>query len=114
MYGYVVKLSQEPDFCPYRSLLSSGAVPFSTVGFSPKAQRIDDKTPVAAGCDAVQAVSTLPKKGFDTEKLFPDGGYYIIGCGFGTKDESSASSTAARQGTLPWQHTVMPTRWHFI
>ena len=47
--GYVVKLSQEPDFCPYRSLLSSGAVLFSTVGFSPKSPKNRRQNPVAAG-----------------------------------------------------------------
>ena len=35
----------------------------------------------------MQAVSTLSKKGFETKKSFPDGGYYIIGDAFGTTDE---------------------------
>src|SRR5690606_23622174 len=38
--GYGVRLSQEPEFCPYRSLLATGAVLFRRDDFRRKARRL--------------------------------------------------------------------------
>jgi heparinase II/III-like protein len=82
--GYVVRLSHERGFCPYRSLLATGAVLFGRSEFKAKARALDDKTrwllgaaaePRFAAIDA--AAARLPVR---TE--FPEGGYRILGCGF--------------------------------
>lgn len=87
--GRVVLLSQEPDFCPYRSLLATGAVLFGRGDFAAKAGRLDDKTrwltgpeaePRFAGAAATAAL--LPVR-----RAFNEGGYYIIGCDFETARE---------------------------
>ncbi|MGH7926556.1 MAG: heparinase II/III family protein, partial [Candidatus Binatia bacterium] len=40
----VARLSQEVDFCPYRSLLATGTLLFSRADFRSKAGKLDDKT----------------------------------------------------------------------
>jgi hypothetical protein len=42
--GYVVKLSHDSGFCPYRSLLATGGVLFRRPEFKRKAGALDDKT----------------------------------------------------------------------
>ncbi len=86
--GYAVRLSPEPAFCPYRSLLATGAVLFKRSDFKTKAGRLDDKTRWLLGAEAdkfyalEQAAGSLPVR-----KAFPEGGYYILGGDFETDDE---------------------------
>lgn len=86
--GYVVRLSQEDDFCPYRSLLATGAVLFERADFKEKAKRLDDKTRWLLGSQAERfhAISggahSLPPR-----RAFPEGGYYILGSDFETENE---------------------------
>ncbi len=86
--GYVVRLSQEPDFCPYRSLLATAAVLFERGDFKRKAGRFDDKSRWLFGSRGEEqfrrlesAVLALPRR------AFPEGGYYILGCEFDTDKE---------------------------
>lgn len=86
--GYVVRLSQEPRFCPYRSLLATGAVLFKRGDFRAKAGWLDDKTRWLLGAEAdrfyalEQDAVRLPVR-----RAFPEGGYYILGSDFETDDE---------------------------
>ena len=87
--GYVVKLAQARAFCPYRSLLATGAVLFGRPEFKAKALALDDKTRWLlrnraeerfAAIDAGPAV--LPVR-----RAFPEGGYRILGGDFETARE---------------------------
>jgi heparinase II/III-like protein len=79
--GYVVRLSQEPEFCPYRSLLASGAILFNRPDFKDKARRLDDKTTWLLGETDVRKFKDLkPSDRLNPRRCFPDGGYYVLGC----------------------------------
>jgi hypothetical protein len=86
--GYAVRLSQEPDFCPFRSLLATGAVLFGRGDLKAKAGRLDDKTKWLLGQRA-QAYLDLPTKREDwpVHKAFVEGGYYILGTDFEQANE---------------------------
>lgn len=75
----MVRFSQEPDFNVYRSLLATGAILFGRADFKRKAGWCDDKTgwlleDAAAfeGLSADEGNSTVPR-------VFPNGGYYLLG-----------------------------------
>ena len=87
--GYVVRLSQELEFCPYRSLLATGSVLFSRGDFKAKAGEFDDKSLWLLGnagkkeFDAIEVhTANLP-----VHREFPSGGYYILGTDFETEKE---------------------------
>ena len=88
--GYAVRLSNEPNFCPYRSLLATGAILFERPDFAVKSGRLDDKTRLLTGgrnwhelADRSEITATRKQQGF------PDGGYYILGQDFDSKREIS-------------------------
>lgn len=87
--GYAVRLSQEEDFCPYRSLLATGAVLFKRADFKAKARTLDDKTRWLLGTDAQRSFEALPSQraGAALRREFPEGGYYILGADFDTERE---------------------------
>jgi len=89
--GYVVRFSQEADFCPYRSLLATGAVLFKRPDFGVKAGKLDDKTRWLLGDRAERTFATLSLREstatLPVRREFPDGGYYILGMNFESKDE---------------------------
>jgi len=80
--GFVVKLSQETDFCRYRSVLATGALLFDRDDFRARAGRLDDKTRWLFGKRADAAFAALARKRRPARRLFPDGGYYVLGCNF--------------------------------
>lgn len=86
--GYVVALAAQQKFCPYRSLLATGAVLFNRPEFLKKAGGIDDKTKWLLGevaekeTKAVADVGLLPIR-----RSFPEGGYYILGTDLESPDE---------------------------
>lgn len=87
--GRAVRLSQEPDFCPYRSLLATGTVLFGRADFRTVAVHLDDKTRWLCGADcgsryhhATRGGDTLPVR-----RAFSQGGYYILGCDFESASE---------------------------
>lgn len=99
--GYVVRLSQEPDFCPYRSLLATGTVLFKRGDFKAKAGPLDDKTRWLLG-EQAQVFSEVK---VDTARLparraFPEGGYYILGGDFETVHEIRLIADAGPLGYL--------------
>ena len=87
--GLVVRLAQDDGHCNYRSLLATGAILFRRGDFKAKAGRLDDKTRWLFGEGADAAFERLDgtKAQLPVRRAFAHGGYYILGCGFETKDE---------------------------
>jgi hypothetical protein len=100
--GYAVRLSQEPDFCPYRSLLATGAILFRRGDFKAKAGKLDDKTRWLLGANAERDYEALPSEpgALPVRRAFADGGYYILGCDFETDQEIRAIVDAGSLGYL--------------
>jgi hypothetical protein len=107
----MVPLSHEPDFCPYRSLLATGAVLFDRADLARKAGRLDDKTrwllssrpefvdePAAldARFDALVARGVL----VPVIRAFPDAGYYLLGGDFEAPTEVRLLADAGPLGYL--------------
>ena len=87
--GYVLKLSHERDFCPYRSLLATGAALFGRPELKAKAGAMDDKTRWLLGDAAEERFATIATRGarLPIRTAFPEGGYWILGCDFETGRE---------------------------
>lgn len=91
--GYVVRLSHEPGFCPYRSLLATGALLFERSDFARKAGRLDDKTRWLLGWRAQHPQSPESPEELERSftklrdqpgpsqprRAFQEGGYYLLG-----------------------------------
>ena len=89
--GRVVKLDQGGpggEVCRYRSALATGAILFRRGDFRVKAGELDDKTRwllgAQADCDVPPRSSLQP---LPVRQVFPEGGYYILGCDFERKNE---------------------------
>ncbi len=87
--GTVARLSQEAGFCPYRSLLATGAILFDNGRLGRKAAVLDDKTRWLVGERAEEFFSSsgAGRAALPAQRSFPQGGYYILGCDFETPDE---------------------------
>jgi hypothetical protein len=86
--GYAVSLSREADFCPYRSMLNTGAVLFDRPALAAKAGRFDDKTRWLLGDGpGLPEAHRGPASHNPVRTAFPEGGYYILGSDYGTDDE---------------------------
>ena len=87
--GAVTRLAPGAGFCPYRSLLASGAVLFGSGVCKAKARELDDKTRWLFGPRAVEAFERLgnARPAPPEPRAFPGGGYYILGCDFETRSE---------------------------
>jgi len=87
--GYVTRLSQERGFCPYHSLLATGAVLFNRSDFKTKSATLDDKTRWLLGARAEPDFFALKQdsSALPVRRAFPEGGYYILGCEFETEQE---------------------------
>lgn len=88
--GYAVRLSHESGFCPYRSLLATGAVLFKRADFARQARRFDDKSRLLLGSEAEAQFNSLLAAAPHTatiKRAFPDGGYYVLGHRFNEADE---------------------------
>jgi hypothetical protein len=84
-----VKLAQDGEHCPYRSLLATGAILFRRGDFKAKAGRLDDKTRWLFGesADAQFAQLDGAQAQSPVRRAFTYGGYYILGCDFETENE---------------------------
>lgn len=82
--GLAVRLAQDADFSPYRSLLATGAILFQRADFELKAGALDDKTRWLLGsqADAGFHAQSAPQTPPQPRRAFPEGGYYILGCEF--------------------------------
>lgn len=87
--GRAAYLVPTAGFCPYRSLLATGAVLFRRGDFKAKAAILDDKTLWLLGPQARNLFEALKAKpeGLPPRREFPEGGYYILGSDFETQDE---------------------------
>lgn len=86
--GFAVRLSQAADFCPYRSLLATGAILFQRPDFAAKSGGLDDKTRFLLGSNGWAALSgkvAMPRAA--VRRRYPEGGYYLLGDGFDTDKE---------------------------
>jgi hypothetical protein len=100
--GYVVRLSREPDFCPYRSLLATGSVLFKRGDFKAKAGRLDEKTLWLLGRESEEIFSSLPaeEKQPPIRRAYPNGGYFILGRHWETEREIRIIADAGPLGYL--------------
>jgi hypothetical protein len=98
--GYLVTLSKEEGFCPYRSLLATGAILFKRGDFKHKARALDDKTRwlLGAAADAQFARIDSERTRLPPRQQFADGGYYILGCGFESPSEIRVVADAGALG----------------
>jgi heparinase II/III-like protein len=87
--GLATRLSPSDDFCPYKSLLATGALLFRRGDFKLKAGRLDDKTRWLFGANADAQFASLDAETtrLPPRQTFPEGGYFVLGCGFETRDE---------------------------
>jgi hypothetical protein len=85
----MARLSQGERFCPYKSLLATGAILFSRGDFKLKAGALDDKTRalIGAGADEHYARLDAKKTRLPLRRTFPHGGYYVLGCELDTPGE---------------------------
>jgi uncharacterized heparinase superfamily protein len=87
----MVRLSQEPDWSPYRSLLATGAVLFNRGDLAAKAGHFDDKSQWLLGDSAAEVFYTLQQpKAEQPRQSFTEAGYYLMGSRFGAADEVRA------------------------
>ena len=87
--GLVARLSVEAGFCPYRSLLATGAILFDRGDFKLKAGRLDDKTRWLLGANAGARYDALDadKTRLPLRQTFPEGGTFVLGCELDTPAE---------------------------
>jgi hypothetical protein len=87
--GFVVRLDPRASFCRYRSLLATGAILFRRGEFKAKARTLDDKTRWLLGAQAGDVFECIQARRHDlpVRRDFPEGGYYILGKDFETKEE---------------------------
>ncbi|HEY6864138.1 MAG TPA: alginate lyase family protein, partial [Burkholderiales bacterium] len=85
---------------PFRSALGLGALLFRRGDFKLKAGAIDDKARWLFGEEADRAFGALEPETtrLPLRQAFPDGGYYILGCGFDTPREVRAVVDAGPLG----------------
>ena len=85
----VLNLSQQPDFCRFRSILATGAVLFRRADFKVKARKLDDRTRwlLGRGADVAFDLLSTAHVQLPARRAFPNGGYYILGCDFETDAE---------------------------
>jgi hypothetical protein len=87
--GYVVRLSREDNWCPYKSLLATGAILFDRGDFKAKAGALDDKTRWIFGDSVEPLYDEVETKGavLPVRRAFAEGGYYILGSDMETDKE---------------------------
>ncbi len=88
--GYVVSLSQQQGFCPYASLLATGAVLFKRSDFRRKANVFDDKSRWLLGNAAAIEFESIDISSYDAQSIrraFPESGYYVLGNDFESERE---------------------------
>ena len=97
--GFVVRVSQEPHFCRFQSLLASGSLLFGRGDFKAKARWLDDKTRWLFGACADTAFQQLAARpAVPMRRAFQDAGYYVLGCDFETPSEIKLVADAGPLG----------------
>lgn len=88
--GYVFRLAWDESFCPYKSLLATGAIIYDRADFAKLADSFDDKARLIVGSAEETKFDELrnkPGANAQPNSVYKHGGYYILGNGFGTADE---------------------------
>lgn len=100
--GFVMRLSREPDWCPFHSLLATGAVLFRRGDFRAKAGGLDEQTIWLLGEGARERFGELKPDpaGLPVRRGFPDSGYYLLGDRFETAEEIRLVADAGPLGYL--------------
>jgi hypothetical protein len=98
--GYLVRLEQDAQYSPYRSMLGLGALLFGRGDFKTKAGALDDKARWLLGpqADAQFGALDSEKTKLPMRQAFPEGGYYILGMDFDTPREVRAVVDAGPLG----------------
>ncbi|HTN65786.1 MAG TPA: alginate lyase family protein, partial [Burkholderiaceae bacterium] len=104
----MLRLSMQPHFDAYRSLLTSGAVLFGRADFKAKAciagEQFDDKSRWLLGDAAAQKFAALPAQPVaqapTPRRAFAEGGYYLLGSEFDTRAEIRIVADAGPLGYL--------------
>ena len=97
----MVRFSRQAGFCPYRSLLATGAVLFERGDFKTAAGEFDDKSRWLLGDAAAARYAALPEAPARPPRLaFPEAGYYVLGADYGTPREVKALVDAGPLGYL--------------
>ena len=98
--GFVTRYAPQEDFSPARSLLATGALLFKRGDFKIKARTLDDRTRWLLGPQADAQFSALDaeKTRLPLRQAFPEGGYFVIGCGFDTPAEIRVVADAGPLG----------------
>ncbi|MDA8108924.1 MAG: alginate lyase family protein [Betaproteobacteria bacterium] len=99
--GALLRLARDPGFCPFGSLLATGAVLYGRGDFKARAARFDDKSRWLLGDSAARRFDALPYAGAQRlRRAFPEGGYYVLGRDFGTPREVKLVADAGPLGYL--------------
>lgn len=85
--GYAVILSEDRNFSPYKSLLSTGAVFFNRGDFKSKSENFDEKSLWLLGIKGWEQFNLLAKKRYLPIKSFEKGGYFVLGANEDTENE---------------------------
>jgi hypothetical protein len=88
--GYAVRLVPSDRFCPYRSLIATGALLFERPDLARKAGMLDDKTRWLMGPDADErfnALLTESTQPYEPRRAFSQTGLYLLGSAFETPSE---------------------------
>ncbi|HUF21511.1 MAG TPA: alginate lyase family protein [Burkholderiales bacterium] len=87
--GVVLRLAEDGDFSPHRSLLASGAILLGRGDFKLKAGVLDDKTRWLMGAQADASFDELStaEARLPVRQAFPRGGYYVLGSDFEKENE---------------------------
>ncbi|SFX68988.1 Heparinase II/III N-terminus [Janthinobacterium lividum] len=97
----MVRLAHDDGWHRYRSLLASCAVLFGRADFKRKAGHFDDKNRWLFGVAGLRQWQALDASGAEAPVMaFPDGGYFLLGSGFGTPDEVRLVADCAPLGYL--------------
>jgi hypothetical protein len=94
------RLSPTPDFSLARSLLATGAILFKRGDFKVKARALDDRARwlLGAQADAQFCALDAEKTRLPLRQAFPEGGYFVAGCGFDTPAEIGLVADAGPVG----------------
>jgi hypothetical protein len=88
--GYAVRLVPDDKFCPYRSLIATGALLFERSDLARKAGTLDDKTRWLLGPEADERFNALlceSTQAYEPRRAFSETGIYLLGSALETHDE---------------------------
>ena len=84
----MIRLAHEPDWSPYRSLLASAALLFGRSDLKHASGGLDSKTRRLFGASALKRWHGLTQAPDLAPRLaFTEGGYYLLGSGWGTTED---------------------------